>query len=189
MIAIAFLNGCAISKDYISINYTPETNVTQVAGADHVAVQVEISDVRAIHDRVGNKKNGYGMDMAPIIATNDVVALVQKAIQTELTNRGFKLGDGDVTLLVELSKFYNEFKVGFWAGDAEAELTISAQIKKADGNITYSKLVNGEGEKLKVQLASGKNAKVALEGALSNAIARLFADPLFIDGLIKASSH
>jgi uncharacterized lipoprotein YajG len=189
IIAIASLNGCAISKDYISINYVAQTNVVQVTGADRVSVRVEVSDVRAIHDRVGNKKNGYGIEMAPIIATNDVVAAVQKTIQTELSNRGFRLADGDVTVLVELSKFYNEFKEGFWSGDAAAELTMSAQIKKSDGNIIYSKLVNGEGEKLKIQLASGANAKVALEGGLANAMVRLFGDPLFVDALLRASSH
>jgi uncharacterized lipoprotein YajG len=189
IIAIASLNGCATSKDYISINYAAQTNVVRVAGADRVSVRVEVSDVRAIHDRVGNKKNGYGMEMASIISTNDVIATVQKAIQTELSNRGFKLADGDVTVLIELSKFYNEFKEGFWAGDAVAELTMSAQVKKSDGNIIYSKLVNGEGERLKIQLASGANAKVALEGALANAMVRLFGDPLFVDALLKASSH
>lgn len=189
IVAIAFLNGCAVSKDYISVNYAPQTNVVHLAGAEHVSVRVEVSDVRAIHDRVGNKKNGYGMDMAAIIATNDVIVLVQKAIQTELSNRGFKVADGDVTVLVELSKFYNEFKVGVWSGDAVADLTMSAQIKKPDGNIIYSKLVTGEGEKLKIQLASGTNAKVALEGALANAVIRLFGDPLFVDGLLKASNH
>lgn len=186
--AIAFLDGCATSKDYISLHYVPQTNVTAIAGADHVSVGVEISDVRSIHDRVGNKKNGYGMEMASIIATNDVLVLVKKAIQDELSNRGFKLSDGNVTVMVELSKFYNEFKVGMWSGDAVAELTMSVQIKKSDGNIIYSKLINGEGEKLKIQMASGTNAKVALEGALANATVRLFGDPSFVDGLLKTST-
>jgi uncharacterized lipoprotein len=188
-IAIALLNGCALSKDYIPIHYTPQANAPRVAGADHVSVKVEIVDVRSIHDRVGNKENGYGTSMAAIIATNDVVAVVQHAIETELSNRGFKLADGDVTVLVELSKFYNEFKPGMWSGDAVAELTMSAQIKKPDGNIIYSKLVTGEGEKEKIQLASGKNAEAALEAALQNTMVRLFADPLFTDGLVKASGH
>jgi uncharacterized lipoprotein len=111
---------------------------------------------------------------------------VKNSVQQELSNRGFKIADGDVMVLVELSKFLNDFKVGMWSGDAIAELTMSVQIRKSDGNIVYSKLVNGEGEKLKIQLASGANAKVALEGALQNAVVRLFSDPLFIDGLLKA---
>jgi uncharacterized lipoprotein YajG len=188
LLAITSLDGCAASKDYISLHYTPQPNVTAISGADHASVKVEVSDVRSIHDRVGVKKNGYGMEMASIIATNDVVAVLKNSIRDELSNRGFKLNDGDVTVLIELSKFYNDFKTGMWSGNAIAELTMSAQIKKSDGNIIYSKLVTGEGEKLKIQLASGANAKVALEGALANAVLRLFGDPLFIDGLLKASA-
>jgi uncharacterized lipoprotein YajG len=186
-IAIASLNGCATSKDYISVNYARQTGVTALTGAEHVSVRVDVSDVRSIHDRVGSKKNGYGMEMAAIIATNDVPTVVKTSIEQELSNRGFKLAEGDVTVLVELSKFLNDFKVGMWSGDAMAELTMSVQIRKSDGNIIYSKLVTGEGEKLKIQLASGKNAQVALEGALANAVARLFSDPLFTDGLLKTT--
>jgi uncharacterized lipoprotein len=186
--AIAVLNGCAASKDYISVGYTPQANVSALPGAEHVSVTVEVTDVRSIHDRVGSKKNGYGMEMAAIISTNDIPTVVKTSIQQELRNRGFKIAAGDVAVLVELSKFLNDFKVGVWSGDAIAELTMSVQVKKPDGNIIYSKLVTGEGEKLQIQLASGKNAKIALEGALQNAVLRLFSDPLFIDGLVKASA-
>lgn len=186
VIAIALLNGCAASKDYIAVNYTPQANVAALPGAERVSVHVDVSDVRSVHDRVGSKKNSYGMEMAAIIATNDIPTLVKNSIEQELKDRGFKVAEGDVTVLVELSKFLNDFKVGVWSGDAVAELTMSVQIKKPDGNIVYSKLVTGEGEKLKIQLASGKNAEVALEGALQNAVVRLFADPLFTDGLLKA---
>ena len=188
VIAIATLDGCAASKDYISVKYTPQMNVIALGGAEHVSVHVDVSDVRSVHDRVGSKKNGYGMEMAAIVATNDVPTLVKTSIEQELKNRGFNLAEGDVTVLVELSKFLNDFKVGMWSGDAIAELTMSVQIRKSDGNIVYSKLVNGEGEKLKIQLASGKNAEVALEGALQNAVLRLFSDPSFTDGLLKSSA-
>src|ERR1041385_8973705 len=93
IIAIASLNGCAVSKDYISVNYNPQTHASAIAGAERVSVRVEVSDVRSIHDRVGNKKNGYGMEMASIIATNHFLGVVRNAIQDELSNRGFKLSD------------------------------------------------------------------------------------------------
>jgi len=184
---IALLGGCALTEDTVDIKYIP-TNSAVIADAKPVGLTV-VDGRTTDRNRISAKMNGYGMEMASIISTNDVIAVVQKAIQTELSNRGFKLADGDITVLIELSKFYNEFKEGFWAGDAVADLTMSAQIKKSDGNIIYSKLVNGGGEKLKIQLASGANAKVALEGALANAMVRLFGDPLFVDGLLKASNR
>jgi uncharacterized lipoprotein YajG len=73
-----------------------------------------------VKDRVSVKKNAHGVEMAPIVAENNVAVLTTKAIETELNNRGFVLGDGAARLLVELQKFYNDFKSGF--GPAQRRL-------------------------------------------------------------------
>jgi len=75
------------------------------------------------------------------------------------------------------------------AGDAVAEVTMQAEIKKSDGSIVYSKLITGEGKNANIQLASGSNAKIALDASLADAVAKLFGDPQFIDTLLKASKH
>jgi uncharacterized lipoprotein len=188
-LASVLLSGCALTQDSISLAYVPQTNAVPVAGASAVSVKVDITDSRSIKDRVGAKKNGFGMDMAAIISNDDVAETVKRAVHAELTDRGFKLADGDVLLLIDLNKFYNDFKVGFWAGDAVAEVTMQAEIKKSDGSIVYSKLITGEGKNTNIQLASGTNAKIALDAALADAIAKLFGDPQFIDSLLKASKH
>ena len=183
--AALFLNGCAVTKDYVSLNYTNQTNVIKLAGAESVSVKVEFTDTRSIKDRVGSKKNGYGMEMAAIISKEEVTDIMKKAVESELTQRGFRIAEGDFALKAQLAKFYNDFKVGFWSGDAVAEITMEVQLRNADGTITYSKLLSGEGKKENIQLASGANAKVALEGAMQNVVERLFADPIFIDTLLK----
>ena len=76
-----------------------------------------------------------------------------------------------------------------WSGDAVAEVTMEEQIKKADGNIAYSKVVSGEGKNPNIQMASGKNAKIALDAALYSAVERLFGDPAFIDTLLKTAKR
>src|SRR5207247_6373127 len=133
--------------------------------------------------RVGSKKNCYGQEMAAIIAKEDVMDTVKQAVETELSHRGFKLSSGDTLLLIQVVKFLNDFKPGMWSGDAVAEVTMEVQIKKADGNIAYSKVVSGEGKNPNIQMASGKNAKIALDAALYSAVERLFGDPAFIDTL------
>ncbi len=117
LLAITFFaSGCALTKDYVVLSYDPQINVEKIKEADTVKVRVEISDVRVIRDRVSNKINSYGMDMAPIIAQNDVGETLKKAIEAELKNRGFELADGSVLVLAELNKYYNSFKTGFWSG-------------------------------------------------------------------------
>lgn len=185
-LAVSFLSGCALTKDYVSLGYVPQTNVVRVAGAESVPVTVTVKDVRAVKDKVSVKKNGYGMEMAAIIAKEDVAEILKSAIGVELNARGFRLDGGGVALVAELSKFYSDFKTGFWSGKAIAELTMNVQIRKRDGTIGFSKLVNGGGGKERIQLATGSNAKVALDAALRDAVSQLFADSEFIEALLKA---
>ncbi len=189
LLAMAFfISGCALTKDYVVLSYDPQTNVEKIKEADTVKVKVEISDVRAIRDKVSNKINSYGMDMAPIIAQNDVPDTLKKAIEAELSNRGFELADGSVLVLAELNKYYNSFKTGFWSGRAVAEVVMNVQVKKPDKSILYSKMITGENTHT-VQLASGKNAKIVLDAALKDAISKLFNDTSFLDSLFKASKN
>ena len=160
--AASLLSGCALTKDYVSLSYVPQPNEAKIDGADAVTLRVVVSDVRRIKDKVSVKKNGYGMEMAAIIAKEDVADTLKKAIEVELANRGFRLNAGGVTVATELSKFYSDFKMGFFSGSAVAEVTMNVQIKKPDGSIVISKLVTGEGGKEHLQLAVGSNAKVAL---------------------------
>lgn len=186
-LTVTLLSGCALTKDYVSLSYVPQTNVAKIDGADAVTVTMNVTDIRTIKDKVSVKKNGYGMEMAAIIAKEDVADTLKKAIEVEHANRGFRLGAGGVTVISELSKFYSDFKIGFWSGSAVAEVIMNVQVKKADGNIGYSKLVTGEGGKEHLQLASGSNAKVALDAALRDALSKLFRDAGFIDALLKAA--
>jgi uncharacterized lipoprotein len=187
LLATVFLaSGCALTKDYVVLSYDPQVNIEKIKEADTVKVKVEISDVRTIKDKVSSKKNSYGMEMAPIIAQNDVADTLKKAIEAELKNRGFELADGSVLVLAELNKYYNDFKTGFWSGRAVAEVVMNVQVKKPDNSIFYSKMIAGENSHT-VQLASGTNAKFTLDGALKDAISKLFNDTSFMDSLFKAS--
>ena len=74
--------------------------------------------------------------------------------------------------------------MGFVAGDAVAELIMSVSIKSSTGAALYSRQIVSQGVEQNVQLASGENAKLALERALSNAIRVLFEDQRFIGALV-----
>lgn len=187
LLAVAFLSGCALTPDHIRLAYVPQANVSKIDGADVVSVRVAVTDSRSIRDKVSAKKNGFGMEMAPIIAQEDVADTLKKAIEAELANRGFRLNDGMVAIATELRKFYSDFKVGFWSGSALAEVTMDIQVKKPDGSLSFSKRVAGKSRKDRLMLASGENAKAALDDALKDAIAKLFADSEFIKALLQTS--
>ncbi len=186
LLSISLLTGCALTTAQIPLSYIPQCNVSKLSGTENITVTVVVHDQRDNKNSVGAKKNGFGMDMAPIVATNDVTTLFKSAIETELINRGFKLGTSNVVSVVaELNKFYNDFKVGFWAGDAVAEVTMNILIKNQNGEITYSKIISGNGKEPNIQLASGENAMLALNAALKDALDKMFNDSDFTVTLLK----
>jgi len=181
------LSGCALTKDHIVLDYTPQQNIENIRGSEKVNLKFNITDARSMKDKVSYKKNAYGMEMAEIISDKDALELVKEAINIELQNRGFNTNGSDIDLNIELIRFFNDFKMGFFAGDASAEVIIGTQVKLKNGNVLYNKTITGKYVEQDIQLATGKNAKIALEGALREAVSILVNDPEFIKALMMKS--
>jgi uncharacterized lipoprotein len=188
-VAVASLSGCALTTEQIALNYTQQAGVSKVAGAENVSVNVQVSDQRLDKSKVSSKKNGYGMEMAPITAAEEVSATVRKAIEKEIQARGFQLG-ADAALVkvaADVTRFYNDHKIGFFAGDAVADLNMSVTVKAKDGGLLFSKQIVAQGMEKNTQLASGNNAKIALERALEGGLTMLFEDQAFLSALMASS--
>lgn len=188
--AIASLSGCALTTEQISLNYTPQPNVAKIAGAGNVSVNVQVTDQRPDKSKVSSKKNGFGAEMAPITASEDVAVTVRKAIEQELQSRGFQLGSDMalVKIAADLTRFYNDHKMGFFAGDAVADLNMTVVVKSKNGQQLYSKQIIAQGIERNTQLATGNNAKLALDRALENGMKMLFDDQAFLTALMSASA-
>jgi uncharacterized lipoprotein YajG len=186
LFVLAVSSACALTTETIQLDYSPRTGVPQVQQAETVTALVSVSDTRSRTDRVSSKKNGYGMEMAAITSQNDPVSVVRQAIEAELRGRGFQIGQSGATVKTEVQKYYCDFKNGFFSGDAVAEVTLSVQVLTSGGAITYASVIAGEGKEPNVQLASGGNAKLALDRALQDAMDKLFGNQAFLDALLKA---
>lgn len=187
VLMLGALAGCALTTDQIDLKYNSMISNTVVPGADAVVVEVRGRDGRTSNlDTVSVKKNGFGMEMAPIIAKQNLPDLVKSAVQQELTKEGFRIGPGHVFVDVELDRFYNDFKEEVFSGSEVAEVTLATQVKTADGRILYARTLTGEGDEGGLMLASGANAKLALQKAFSACVARLVSDPDFTQALLKA---
>jgi uncharacterized lipoprotein YajG len=187
LLLVMSLGACALTVDEVNLDYKSRTAAAAVGGADGIQVSVSTNDVRQSNkDRISVKKNGYGMEMAAIVTKQDVPAIVTRAIEDELTSRGFRLGKGPVFVLVDISKFSSDFKTGFFSGKAVGEVMLNTQVRNADGRLVYSKGYAGEHTVEDIQLASGTNAKAAVEGAFSAAVGQMVADPYFLQSLIEA---
>ncbi len=171
--------GCGWVTGYTNITYHPQINVNQIEEADKVAIKVKVADLRT-ENEVGIK------GIAPIIADNDLRELIAHAIETELTNRGFKSGES-VLIEADLIKFYNNST----CFGHITNLILHVDVKKPDGTLVYSNLVRGKGENKTFPIPFCpivvNEVKVALDAALKDGISRLVNDPEFIKSLIKAS--
>jgi len=188
-VAVASLSGCALTTEQVELNYTQQAGVSRIAGAETVSVNVQVTDQRLDKSKISSKKNGYGMEMAPITAAEDVAVTVRKAIEKELQARGFKPGSDAalVRIAADITRFYNDHKIGFFAGDAVADLNLSVIVKSNSGALLYSKQIIAQGMEKNTQLASGNNAKIALERALENGMKTLFEDRSFVSALLASS--
>jgi len=124
------------------------------------------------------------MEMAEIIADNDIPQTVKRAVESELRDRGFSLGSEGSVVAITLDKFENRFELGLFSGTAVGEISIAVTIKRANGTVACTRNIHAEGVNSGVQLASGENTRIALEAALKNAVDELFQDSNFVQSLL-----
>lgn len=181
--------GCALTEDAVEIKYLAPANISVVPGAEHVVVSVSALDGRVSNrDRISTKKNGYGMEMAKIIASNDIISEVGQAVQTELASLGFKIGQGGMDVVLQTTNFYSDFKPGFWSAEAVAEVAFDLSAKKPGGELIYSRSYRAVGINKDVVLMMGEQAAPALAAALRDAVQLVVRDDALHQALIKAGS-
>lgn len=186
LLAVFILSGCAMTVDKIDVPYQGVANITVVEGAENVAVTITHEDKRTVYkDRVGAKKNGYGMEMAEIIPTNDLAQTIADAIAFELESEGFKVDAGGKVVNVQLVRLYNDFKMGFWSGSAVADGLVNIQVYNGDNELVYSHSYEGGGVEEGIQLASGENARAALIKAMADIVSKVVQDSQLHSALLK----
>lgn len=187
-LTLGCLGGCAFTTDKVAIQYLPQVGVSTLEKAKSVVVSVQVNDSRPDKSKVGSKKNGYGMELASIEATEDVSLTFRQAIEYELKARGFSLGqEALVAINADLTKYENDFKMGLFSGDAVAELNMGVTVKSKKGDLIFARSFVTKGLEPGIQIASGENARIALEKALSQGLKNMFEDQSFISALLATA--
>lgn len=177
-------SACATSEDVVPVRYAVSA-APRVAGADAITVSVVGTDARTENRaRIGVQINGYGMDMAAIRATEEVSDIVRNAIAAELSQRGYRVGDGGARVNASVETFFNDFTTGMLAGKSTADVAMTVTVTGRNGAQTYSRRITGHAERT-VQIANGGNAATTLSQALSQATGTLMADPAFTAALAR----
>lgn len=165
-------------EDKVPIDYVSQVGApAPLPGAEDVLITLSARDRRTqLGDRVSTKKNGYGMEMARIVSTNDVVDLVRTSVEREFKAQGFRVGPGGVAVTIELQNFYNNFQLGLVTGTALADVSFGLKVRDATGAQLCARDYIGSAKIDDIMLMTGDNAKAALQKALAAAVKQVVDD-------------
>lgn len=181
ILSFAFVNGCALTTESIDLNYQPQGNYLR---STNVSVNVKTHDNRTDKSKIGSKKNGFGIETAPILPKEKIEITVQKAIEDELKSRGYLVkNDADIFIHASVVRFYNEFHLGFFSGDSVSDFEMLVAVKKKNGSTVFSKPIKSIGNENNIQIMSAENAQLALNDALKKGLIMLFNDMEFLSSL------
>jgi hypothetical protein len=186
-VAAILVVGCAPSSLEVNLRYLPQTDVQPIRGAESVQLAVTVDDVRSNKADVGTAATP--LRTWEITTTENLAETARGAVLIELQDRGFKIGDGSGKVAINLNGLDVERRRGwFWENRAHAFLTMQVRVMKKDGAVIYAHEAAGEdGDSDIADDRSVGAAERVMNLALRNCIQRLFADPKFIEALLKAS--
>lgn len=177
--------GCAVIEASVELPYTPTADAQKIAAADGAPVALRVSDQRGFTGtRIGSKRNGYGMEMAAIYAAQPVDQTLKNAIAQELTARGFVMSETGAPALIEVRRFYADYKPGFFSAGLVGEVDMLVKVTAPDGKILFSDVISG-GSHLEGLLVTGSdNVRDGAQLAMADAVRKLVTNQSFITALI-----
>lgn len=182
------VGACALMEESVDIHpKLPRTALAQVPnGGGGGLVEVKGVDLRIQYrDRVGTKKNGYGVELAKIKSTKSVVEIVRGAIEQDLAAHGYTIGPGGSVVTVEILTFYSDFKPKFLVpvADSAAEVSFNLKVSGTAGQSVYDHTYRSTGKSSEVMLMTPGGARDALEHALSDALGEVNQDQALFSAL------
>lgn len=187
LFSVIVLSGCALTTAKLDLGYLP-TSESSLATIKPMNFALEIKDQRNPdeRDRVGDKKNSYGMVTAKVLSNKDVTTVLYEALENELKNNGHKVIDtketSDAVINLDLKRYWSECRIHFW--DVEMIGTVNSHItilNPRNESVLFSKPMNSTFRESR-QIALDGAFKRVLDNALAEFIRGFSRDP----GLLKA---
>ena len=193
MAVLAVGNGCMASAQHpqIGLSYRSQSPVESVPGAGRIKVNVMVKDLREDKDFVcaqsGHRVSNAGPGVDVMESSTPPAELMGRSLEAELSHRGFDLDSKGIPVVVKLATFLC-YRGGGPTVDAtvEFDLFVYRAGHQPVGREFFHRYVKGQylDQGRDFTPWNGKNAKVALEAALEDAMWQLFSTQRFIDALM-----
>jgi hypothetical protein len=188
VLGMAALSGCAFGTRHVELSYPPEGGegggLVAAARADTgnvprcCEVILAVSDRRTDIRRIGNVRNGFGMDTADVVTGSDVTAWVAGAFRQELAEAGYTVvpaesnaaSAGAVRLEAEITTVYCDV-IFSYKGDVWMNVYLSGQDSAPIANSYH-----GSGSAGLNWAATSDSYAESLARALRDAVMQVMAD-------------
>ncbi len=142
------LSACAFGDAELALGLNPETtNKGLISEASSATLYLaDVDDQRTDKERIGYKRNGYGMKTADILAETPPPEVVKESLAVVLETNGHSLGAADerYALQTTLNNFWFDYKTGFvsveFYGSIQAVLSL---VDQSTGDAVYSETFDG----------------------------------------------
>lgn len=172
-LAAALVCGCAWTPQTAALK--PAPNITPSTIGNGVTIAVRVIDKRQ-SDTIGHR--GVDSQNAAIKTTQNVAALFQEKIVEGLVRKGFSAspfeGQPGRLLIVEIRQIDYTTDMEFWKGIVKTEAVLGASMIK-DG-VKFEQFYSGKRTENTVEAPGAKTNERLINGAISDAMQRLFED-------------
>ena len=172
-LAAALVGGCAWTPQTATLK--PAPTITPSTLGNGVTLAVRVIDKRQ-SDTIGFR--GVDSQNAAIKTTQNVAALFQEKIIEGLRQKGFSAApyqdQPGRLLIVEIRQIDYTTDMEFWKGIVKTEATLGASMIK-DG-VKFEQVYSGKRTENTVEAPGAKTNERLINGAISDALQRLFED-------------
>lgn len=186
--SILGITGCAFGTRNAELSYPPKTadGASLISSAHAKAgvpgesreVVVQVTDQRVSRERIGNVRNGFGMDTANVVTKDDIRLWVESALTSELANAGYTIvadggpatSDDAIALYTEILEVYCDVYMTY-----DADISMSVTLTAKDQQ-PFQRSYEGDGSVGVNWGATGKSYAESLSLALQDAITKILAD-------------
>ena len=129
------LGGCAFTQANLNVAYD-ETKASKGPLSSVTPRQLtigEFKDVRPERDKIGYKRNGYGMKTADILTQKPVPEIIREAVTAEFSKNGHLTAakTPDIMLGGEISTFWFDIQINFWSVEFMGTVAVDLNVINA----------------------------------------------------------
>ena len=187
LLLVLFMSGCAFTDAKLDIQYDGTlAKAGPLSELRPMKIQVEpLKDHRPFLDRIGDKRNGYGMDCADIVTLTPVPDIMRDGLIAVFEKNGHTITDQNPELVISgsIEHFWFDSQMNFWTVEFMGTADLNLELKDpVTQSVFFEKQYSGHANQ---KLFSGYHKEVqnVMEESLKILMDRISMDSQLVEAL------